>query len=46
MKKFFLGLMLIIMITVLTNKMNIQIRASEQNSYKEYMKDAEEFMTI
>lgn len=45
MKKFFLGLMLIIMITVLTNKMNIQIRASEQNSYKEYMKDAEEFMT-
>lgn len=45
MKKFFLGLMLIIMITVLTNKMDTQVKASESNSYKEYMKAAEKFMT-
>ncbi len=44
-KKIILGIMLIIISVILTNKMNIQIRASEQNSYKEYMKVAEEFMT-
>lgn len=37
--------MLIIMITVLTNKMDTQVKASESNSYKEYMKAAEKFMT-